>query len=114
MSVNYGSYGCCGAYSINNFYESPFEQENKQILEGIKNSSFFYSCILTEAQMVSGWFVNNVDPSVGIKTWKAVLKECGFVITHVFRNGGRGNTLYHLVRVGSPEVKGVFSDTQTE
>lgn len=114
MSVHYGSYGCCGANSIYCFYESPFTTENKRTLENIKTSSHFHSCVLTEAQMVAGWYVNNVDPIGGIKTWRAVLKECGFVITHVFRNGGRGNTLYHLVRVGSPEVKGVFSDTQTE
>ena len=114
MSIQFGSYGCCGANIINNFYESPFGQENKQILERIKNSSFFYSCILTEAQMIAGWYVNNVNPSGGVKTWREVLKECGFVITHVFRNQGRGNILYHLVRVSSPEVKGVFSDTQSE
>lgn len=114
MSIHYGSYGCCGANSINNFYESPFDKENKRILENIKDSSYFHSCILTESQMTSRWLVNNKNDKEEEKTWREVLKECGFIITHVFRNGGKGNILYHLVRVGSPEVKGVFSDTQSE
>lgn len=114
MSVHYGNYECCGASSINNFWESPFSKENEKFFDNIKTSRCFYSCILTEDQMTTRWYVSNVDPIGGVKTWREVLKECGFVITHVFRNGGEGNILYHLVRVGSPEVKGVFSDTQTE
>lgn len=114
MSIHYGSYDCCGANSIYCFYESPFTTENKRTLGYIKDSSHFQSCILTESQMTSRWLVNNKNDKEGEKTWREVLKECGFIITHVFRNAGRGNILYHLVRVGSPEVKGIFSDTQSE
>lgn len=75
MSVHYGSYGCCGANSIYCFYESPFTTENKRTLRNIKTSSHFHSCVLTEAQMVAGWYVNNVDPIGGIKTWRAVFQK---------------------------------------
>jgi hypothetical protein len=105
LKINQESFICCGASTLYNFYDNPYSKNSIKLLSIIKTYKTFLSLIITSPQAFYVWEGEEDKDGVRPYTdWMTILQETGFVITHVFANKGEGNTLIHMVRVGSKET----------